>query len=104
MNRRLSERWHGPFWLGGVALALLPFFMAVGFNGPRAPWVLEAGRFGDNVILAIWWGLGGSALGGLIWIKLSGHTMIGSFRLWCAEHHQFHWMWFILSVGFFWVS
>lgn len=101
MNRKLSERWHGPFWLGGMALALLPFFVAVGFDGPRAPWVLEAGKFGDNVIRSIWWALNGSALGGLIWLKLSGRTMIGSFRLWCAERHQFHWMWFIVSVGVF---
>lgn len=101
MNRKLSERWHAPFWFGGMVLALLPFFVAVGFNGPRAPWVLGSGNFGDNVILAIWWALGGASLGGLLWIKLSGRTMIGSFRRWCAEHHNFHWMWFFISVGIF---
>lgn len=101
MNRKLSERWHGPFWLGGIVLGLLPFFVAIGFNGPRAPWVLGSGNFGDNVILAIWWALIGAVIGGLLWIKFSGRTMIGSFRRWCAEHHQFHWMWFVLSVGVF---
>ncbi|MFT6861958.1 MAG: hypothetical protein ACJAVK_000511 [Akkermansiaceae bacterium] len=99
MNRKLSDRWHGPFWLGGILLALLPFLIAVGFDGPRAPWVKGAGSFGDNVVLAIWWGLGGAALGGLIWTKLSGRTMVGSFRRWCGAKHRFHWMWFILSVG-----
>jgi len=101
MNRKLSDRWHGPFWLGGAVLALLPFFIAIAFDGPRAPWVKGAGNFGGNVILAIWLALGGATLGGLIWLKLSGRTMAGSFRRWCAEKHQFHWMWFILSVGFF---
>lgn len=101
MNRKLSERWHGPFWLGGMVLAILPFFVAIGFNGPRASWVLGPGKFGENIILATWWALGGAALGGLIWIKLSGRTMVGRFRRWCSEKHQFHWMWFIISVGIF---
>ena len=101
MNRKLSDRWHGPFWLGGAVLALLPFFFAIAFDAPRAPWVKGAGNFGTNMSLAIWWGLGGAAVGGLVWIKLSGRTMVGSFRRWCGEAHKFHWMWFILSVGVF---
>jgi hypothetical protein len=101
MNRKLSDRWHGPFWIGGAVLALLPFLVAIGFDGPRAPWVKGAGYFGNNMIRAIWWGLGGSAFGGLLWLKLSGRTMMGSFRLWCGEKHQFHWMWFIFSIGIF---
>ena len=99
MNRKLSDRWHGPLWMGGALLALLPFFVAIAFDGPRAPWIKGAGSFGSNMILAIWWGLGGAAVGGLLWIKLSGRTMLGSFRRWCGEKHQFHWMWFTLSVG-----
>jgi len=101
MNRKLSDRWHGPFWVAGAVLALLPFFIAIAFNGPRAPWVKGAGNFGSNAMLAIWWVLGGASLGGLIWLKLSGRTMRGSFRRWCGEPHQFHWIWFIFSVGVF---
>lgn len=101
MNRKLSDRWHGPFWLGGMAVALLPFIIAIFFGGPRAPWVKGAGSFGDNVILSVWWALGGAFVGGLIWLKLSGRTMRGRFTRWCGEKHQFHWMWFILSVGLF---
>lgn len=101
MNRKLSDRWHGPFWMGGLVLALLPFVMAIFFGGPRAPWVKGAGSFGDNVILGIWWALGGAVVGGLVWLKLSGRTMKGRFRRWCGEKHQFHWMWFLFSVGLF---
>ncbi len=101
MNRKLSDRWHGPFWLSGGILALLPFIVAIAFDGPRAPWVQGAGSFGSNMIFAIWWGIGGAALGGLLWLKLSGRTVMGGFRRWCGEKHQFHWMWFVLSVGVF---
>ena len=101
MSRKLSRRWHAPMWLGGVFLALLPFFIAIGFDGPRAPWVKGAGNFGGNVILAIWWALGGATLGGMLWVKASGRSMKVGFQSWVKGNHTFHWLWFVLSVGIF---
>jgi hypothetical protein len=101
MEKRLGDRWHAPLWLGGIAVALLPFLIATFFDGPRAPWVDGPGNLGINLIKAVWWGLGGAFVGGLLWLKFSGRTMVGSFRRWLSEKHHFHWFWYLLSVGLF---
>ena len=98
MERKVSDRWHGTFWMGGAICALIPFIIPIFFGGWRAPWVESFGNFGTNVVLATWWAMGGASLGGLIWLKLSGRTLRGSFKKWCAEHHHFHWFWFLLTI------
>ncbi|MGB0145535.1 MAG: hypothetical protein ACPGAP_12250, partial [Akkermansiaceae bacterium] len=101
MVKRLGDRWHAPLWLGGTLLALLPFVVATCFDGSRAPWVEGPGNLGTNLIKAVWWGLGGAFVGGVLGLKLSGRTMVGSFRRWLSEKHHFHWVWYLISVGLF---
>lgn len=72
MVKRLGDRWHAPLWLGGTLLALLPFVVATCFDGSRAPWVEGPGNLGTNLIKAVWWGLGGAFVGGVLGLKLSG--------------------------------
>ena len=101
MVKHLGDRWHAPLRVGGTLLALLPFLVATCFDGLRAPWVEGPGNLGTNLMKAVWWGLGGAFVGGVLGLKLSGRTMVASFRLWLSEKHHFHWVWYLISVGLF---
>lgn len=85
---RLS-RW----WLGGALLAFLPFFIPIATGFSRPPWVEGSGSFGDNVVLATRWVLGGMILGGLI-----GRF---PFRGRIPLKVTFHWIWFLLTLVIF---
>ncbi|MEN8693170.1 MAG: sulfatase-like hydrolase/transferase [Akkermansiaceae bacterium] len=87
------SRRHAWCWLGGAVLVFLPFLIPIATGFPRPSWVEGPGYFGENVILATWWLLGGMILGGLIG-KFSGG---GRF----PQKVNFHWLWFALTMVVF---
>lgn len=87
------SRRHHWCWLGGALLAFLPFAIPIATGFPRPPWVEGPGYFGNNVILATWWILGGMILGGAIGVfPIKNH-----FR----KKMNFHWSWFALTMIIF---
>lgn len=93
ISRQQNSRRLSSWWLGGALLAFLPFFIPIATGFPRPPWVEGPGNFGNNVILATHWVLGGMILGGFIGrFPFKGRV---------PERFKFHWLWFLITMVIF---
>lgn len=89
---------HYLFWGGGVLIALLPYLAFFIQPEWRASWILEPGRFADNLVIAMRHFLIGGAIGGWLWFLINRVNPITTFRSWWREPSPFNWVWFLISL------
>ncbi|MGC6564208.1 MAG: sulfatase-like hydrolase/transferase [Akkermansiaceae bacterium] len=92
---------HYLLWGGGVLVAILPYIAFFIQPEWRASWILEPGRFADNLVVAMRHILIGATLGGWIWFLLNRVNPVDIFRSWWREPVPFNWIWFFLSLAIY---
>lgn len=85
-------------WLGGVLVALIPYLAFFIKPEWRASWILEPGRFADNLTIATRHLLVGATLGGWLWFFLNRVNPLEILRSWLRRPTPFNWIWFTLSL------
>lgn len=89
---------HFLFWGGGILVALLPYLLLFVKPEWRASWILDPGRFADNLAIAMRHVLIGATLGGWLWFLINRVNPTSTLRSWWKTPNPFNWVWFVLSL------
>ncbi|MGJ8695782.1 MAG: sulfatase-like hydrolase/transferase [Verrucomicrobiaceae bacterium] len=89
---------HVLFWTVGVLTALIPYLLIFIRPEWRASWILEPGRFADNLVIAARHFLVGATLGGWLWFLVCRVNPITVVRSWFKEPIRLNWTWFLITL------
>lgn len=92
---------HLIFWLGGLMCALIPYFLPLLNPDWRAPWILPAGHFADNIIIGTRNLLLGATFGGWLGLIFSRQQAFREFRAWWKKPRTLNWIWFLLTIAIY---